>query len=85
MTKRTPWTETPEGLYARFQFENFSEAWAFMSRIALAAEKADHHPDWKNSWNTVEIWLRTHSTDKITDKDRKLAAEIDVIGNIIRY
>lgn len=85
MTEKTPWTETPEGLYARFQFSNFSEAWAFMSRIALAAEKADHHPDWKNSWNTVEIWLKTHSAGKITEKDRQLAAEIDAISTITGY
>ena len=49
-----------------------------MTRVALAAEKADHHPRWTNVWNTVEIWLNTHDAgDIITEKDRKLAAIID--------
>ena len=72
------WTETDNKLYRKFKFANFSEAFAFMTRVALAAEKMDHHPEWKNIYNTVEIWLSTHDAgDVVTDKDRKLAEEID--------
>ncbi|MBC7389152.1 MAG: 4a-hydroxytetrahydrobiopterin dehydratase, partial [Opitutaceae bacterium] len=61
-----------------FKFKNFSEAFAFMSRVALLAEKHDHHPWWSNSYNIVEIKLSTHdAANKVTDKDRNLAKEID--------
>ena len=74
------WQEEDNALYRKFQFADFSEAFAFMTRVALLAEKADHHPRWTNVWNTVEIWLNTHSAGNIvTDKDRKLAAQIDAI------
>jgi 4a-hydroxytetrahydrobiopterin dehydratase len=72
------WTEQNNTLYRKFEFTDFSEAFAFMARVALAAEKADHHPLWTNVWNKVEIWLSTHDAGNIvTDKDRKLAATID--------
>ncbi len=72
------WEETNKKLYKKFQFKNFSEAFAFMTRVALAAEKMDHHPEWKNVWNTVEVWLSTHDAgDIVTEKDRKLADKID--------
>ena len=72
------WTEKDNKLYRKFQFKDFSEAFAFMTRVALAAEKMDHHPLWTNVWNTVEVWLSTHSAgDVVTDKDHKLAAAID--------
>ena len=72
------WTETNNKLYRKFKFADFSEAFAFMTRVALAAEKMDHHPEWKNVYNTVEIWLNTHDAgDIVTEKDRKLATEID--------
>ncbi len=72
------WTEQNNTLYRKFEFADFSEAFAFMTRVALAAEKADHHPLWTNVWNKVEIWLSTHDAgDIVTDKDRKLAAAID--------
>lgn len=68
-------------LYRKFQFKNFSEAFAFMTRVALEAEKMDHHPDWSNVYNTVEIRLSTHSAgDIVTDKDRKLAQKIDSLA-----
>lgn len=74
------WQEQNNALYRKFEFADFSEAFAFMTRVALLAEKADHHPRWTNVWNTVEIWLNTHSAgNTITDKDRKLAAQIDAI------
>lgn len=72
------WTETNNSLQRTFTFKDFSEAFAFMTRVALLAEKHDHHPEWSNVWNRVEITLRTHSAGNVvTDKDRKLAAEID--------
>ncbi|MCC7401508.1 MAG: 4a-hydroxytetrahydrobiopterin dehydratase [Chitinophagaceae bacterium] len=72
------WQETDNKLYKKFRFNNFSEAFAFMARVALEAEKADHHPTWTNVYNTVEIWLSTHDAgDIVTDKDRKLAEKID--------
>ncbi|HEY0677168.1 MAG TPA: 4a-hydroxytetrahydrobiopterin dehydratase [Chitinophagaceae bacterium] len=72
------WTEQDNKLYRKFQFKDFSEAFAFMTRVALAAEKMDHHPLWTNVWNTVEVWLSTHSAgDVVTDKDHKLAKAID--------
>ncbi|TAL40429.1 MAG: pterin-4-alpha-carbinolamine dehydratase [Chitinophagaceae bacterium] len=74
------WQETDNKLYRKFVFKNFSEAFAFMTRVALEAEKMDHHPLWTNVWNTVEVWLNTHSEgDIITDKDRALAKKIDSI------
>jgi 4a-hydroxytetrahydrobiopterin dehydratase len=72
------WKEENNSLYKKFEFKDFSEAFAFMTRVALAAEKADHHPLWTNVYNKVEIWLSTHDAgDVVTDKDKKLAAAID--------
>jgi 4a-hydroxytetrahydrobiopterin dehydratase len=72
------WQETNNKLYRKFQFKNFSEAFAFMTRVAIEAEKMDHHPLWTNVYNTVEIWLNTHDAgDIVTDKDYKLAKKID--------
>ena len=72
------WEETNNKLYKKFQFSDFSEAFAFMTRVALEAEKMNHHPEWKNVWNTVEVWLSTHDAgDIVTDKDKKLATKID--------
>ena len=72
------WKETDNKLYRKFEFKDFSEAFAFMTRVALAAEKMDHHPSWKNEYNVVECWLSTHDAgDIVTDKDRQLAKKID--------
>lgn len=77
------WTETDNKLYRKFQFKDFSEAFAFMTRVALAAEKMDHHPQWSNVYNTVEIWLTTHDAgNKITGKDQELAGKIDALINV---
>lgn len=74
------WQETGTKLYRKFEFKDFSEAFAFMTRVALAAEKMDHHPEWKNVWNQVEIWLSSHDAgDVVTERDRKLASKIDKI------
>ncbi len=72
------WTETNNSLYRKFEFADFSEAFAFMTRVAMEAEKMNHHPLWTNVWNRVEIWLSTHDAGNIvTEKDKKLAAKID--------
>ena len=72
------WTEKDNKLYKKFTFKDFPAAFSFMTRVALQAEKMDHHPLWTNSWNTVEIWLSTHDAgDIVTDKDKKLAEKID--------
>ena len=74
------WTEENNQLHKSFTFKNFSEAFAFMTRVAEAAEKLNHHPNWSNVWNTVNINLSTHSAgNTVTDKDLELAAEIDKI------
>ena len=76
------WKEDSNTLYKKFEFKNFSEAFAFMARVAMAAEKMDHHPTWKNTYNKVEIWLSTHDAgDIVTEKDRKLAAIIDKLAS----
>lgn len=72
------WKEIENKLYRKFEFKDFSEAFAFMTRVAMAAEKMNHHPLWTNVYNNVEIWLSTHDAgDIVTDKDKKLAEKID--------
>jgi ribonuclease HI len=72
------WQETKHGLYRQFNFENFKEAWNFMSKVAEIAETQQHHPRWENEWSVVQIWLITHDQDnKITEKDRIVAGLID--------
>ncbi|HSG35061.1 MAG TPA: 4a-hydroxytetrahydrobiopterin dehydratase [Sphingomonadaceae bacterium] len=62
-----------------FKFRNFSEAWAFMSRVALLAEAQDHHPEWSNVYNRVEIVLTTHDAGGLSARDIKMATAIDAI------
>lgn len=72
------WIEENNSLNRTFEFKDFSEAFAFMTRVALLAEQQQHHPNWSNVWNKVDISLNTHDAgDIITDKDRKLAKAID--------
>lgn len=72
------WEEKDNSLYRKFEFKDFSEAFSFMTRVALIAEKMNHHPKWTNVWNTVEVWLSTHDAgDVVTEKDRKLAEKMD--------
>lgn len=74
------WQEKDNSLYRRFEFKDFSEAFGFMSRLALVAEKQDHHPKMLNVYNVLEIWLSTHDAgNSITDKDRRLAKSIDLL------
>lgn len=72
------WKEENNQLIGSFQFSNFIEAFGFMTRVAIIAEKMNHHPTWSNVYNKVNITLSTHDEGNIiTEKDRKLAAEID--------
>ena len=72
------WTEENNRLYKKYKFKDFNTAFSFMTSVAMLAEKADHHPTWTNTWNTVEIWLSTHDAGNVvTQKDRDLAAQID--------
>lgn len=72
------WKEENNTLSKTFTFKNFIEAFSFMTKVAFIAEKMNHHPDWSNSYNKVTIALTTHSAgNKVTEKDRKLAEEID--------
>ncbi|MFN6115519.1 MAG: 4a-hydroxytetrahydrobiopterin dehydratase, partial [Flavobacteriales bacterium] len=62
------------------QFKDFNEAFGFMARVAMLAERMDHHPTWTNTFGLVEIWLRTHDAGgRITDRDRSLATAIDAL------
>lgn len=74
------WKEENNSLKRSFKFKDFIEAWAFMTKVAMIAEKMGHHPEWSNVYNTVEITLTTHDKgNTVTAKDRKLAAEIDAL------
>jgi 4a-hydroxytetrahydrobiopterin dehydratase len=75
-------TEKDNALQATFKFKDFMEAWAFMTEVAFHAEKLNHHPNWSNVWNTVEIRLTTHDAgNTVTEKDRLLA---NAIGNVYK-
>ncbi len=75
------WQQTDNKLHRSFQFADFSEAFAFMTRVAIEAEKQNHHPLWTNVWNKVDIWLSTHDAGNVvTDKDHQLAAAIDKLA-----
>lgn len=74
------WTEQDNSLYRKFQFPDFSAAFAFMTRVAIEAEKMNHHPRWTNVYNSLEIWLNTHDAgNTVTEKDKKLAAKINAL------
>ncbi|GAA4454891.1 MAG: 4a-hydroxytetrahydrobiopterin dehydratase [Chitinophagaceae bacterium] len=73
------WEYSNEGIEREFKFQNFSEAFAFMTRVAMLAECADHHPDWKNSYNKVHIRLTNHAEQALTEKDLLLAGKIDLL------
>ena len=69
--------EARSGIARSFKFRDFSEAFAFMTRSALAAEQADHHPEWSNVWNRVDVLLTTHSDGGLTEKDVALAKRMN--------
>jgi 4a-hydroxytetrahydrobiopterin dehydratase len=75
------WKKEPHQLTATFTFANFTQAFAFMTEVAFAAERLGHHPNWSNVWNTVQITLTTHDKGNIvTEKDLALAEAIDQIA-----
>lgn len=76
------WTEANNKMYQKFEFKDFTEAFGFISKVALITEKMDHHATITNTYNLVELWLTTHDKgNTITQKDRLLAAKIDAIMN----
>ena len=75
------WVHSDGALRRDFLFEDFAEAFAFMTRVALAAEKLDHHPDWSNVWNRVTVSLSTHDAGGVTDLDFRLA---DVMQRLMK-
>ena len=78
----TGWTLVPgrEAITKKFQFADFNAAWGFMSRVALVAEKLDHHPEWSNVWNRVDAVLSTHDAGGLTESDVTLAKKMDEIA-----
>jgi 4a-hydroxytetrahydrobiopterin dehydratase len=76
------WTRTEgrDALHRTFKFADFNAAFGFMARAALVAEKMDHHPEWTNVWNRVDVTLSTHSAGGLTDLDVKLAETLDKIA-----
>jgi ribonuclease HI len=75
------WQETKHGLYKQFNFQDFKQAFEFMTKVAELAEQYNHHPRWENEWSVVQIWLITHEGGlNITDKDRQLAEAIDKLS-----
>lgn len=75
------WSPVPgrDALRRSFKFRDFVEAWGFMSRVALLAERRDHHPEWSNVWNRVDIVLTTHDAGGLSSKDVALARAIDAL------
>lgn len=72
--------EGRDAITRSFRFKDFSEAWGFMARVALLAEAQDHHPEWFNVWNRVEITLSTHDAGGLSVRDVRLAQAIDAIA-----
>lgn len=77
LAKLPGWSIERGNLHRAFEFRDFSRAFGFMTQVALAAEKMDHHPDWSNSWNRVVIDLCTHSAGGLTSNDFDLAGKIN--------
>ncbi|RYD74851.1 MAG: 4a-hydroxytetrahydrobiopterin dehydratase [Sphingobacteriales bacterium] len=72
------WIEKDNSLQRSFHFKNFTDAFGWMTQVALAAEKMDHHPEWTNVYNKVDVKLSTHDAgNTVTEKDRKLAEKMD--------
>jgi 4a-hydroxytetrahydrobiopterin dehydratase len=74
------WKTENNRLKKTFKFKDFTNAFAFMTKVAIVAEKMNHHPTWTNTWNTVDFELSTHDAgDIVTERDRKLASAIDEV------
>jgi 4a-hydroxytetrahydrobiopterin dehydratase len=76
------WDADAKAIRRSLRFRDFSEAFGFMTRVALAAEKADHHPDWSNSWNRVDVALTTHSEGGVTARDVDFARQMDALASL---
>jgi 4a-hydroxytetrahydrobiopterin dehydratase len=83
LARLSGWTEVSgrDAIAKTFTFKNFSEAFGFMARAALVAEKMDHHPEWSNVYKTVNVTLSTHDAGGLTELDVKLAEAMDKIAN----
>lgn len=81
LAEQPDWTlsEAGHAIGRRFTFADFSQAFAFMTRVALIAERMDHHPEWSNVWNRVDIRLTTHEAAGLTSRDARMAAAIDAL------
>ena len=82
LTELSGWTlaDEQDAITRKFTFANFNEAWRFMTRIAIEAERMDHHPEWLNVWATVDITLSTHECNGLSMRDIALARFIDKIA-----
>jgi 4a-hydroxytetrahydrobiopterin dehydratase len=82
LAKLNGWSDVPgrDAITRKFTFKNFNEAFGFMSRVALVAEKMDHHPEWSNVYKTVDVTLSTHDAGGLTELDIKLAEAMDKIA-----
>jgi 4a-hydroxytetrahydrobiopterin dehydratase len=82
VARLSKWQEVAgrDAIQRAFKFKDFNEAWGFMARVALAAERMDHHPEWLNVYNRVEITLSTHDCGGLSERDIKLAQFIDSIA-----
>lgn len=77
------WAEAKgrDAITKTYQFKSFSQAWGFMSRVALYAEKADHHPEWTNVYGRVDVTLSTHTAGGVTEKDVAMARKMEALAN----
>jgi 4a-hydroxytetrahydrobiopterin dehydratase len=79
--QKNEWTRTENAIQKEFQFKDFTDALGFMVRVGIQADKMDHHPEWKNVYNKVDVVLTTHDTGGLSNKDLKLAAIMDKIAS----
>jgi 4a-hydroxytetrahydrobiopterin dehydratase len=84
LSELSGWSELSgrDAIAKSFKFKTFSEAFGFMARVALAADKMDHHPEWTNVYNKVDVVLSTHSAQGLTELDVKLAQKMDLIAKM---
>jgi 4a-hydroxytetrahydrobiopterin dehydratase len=78
------WKLADKAISRNFEFKEFNQAWGFMSRVALKAEQLNHHPNWSNVYNKVDVQLWTHDEDGLTETDFELATFIDSVASDIR-
>jgi len=74
------WSLDDGKLHKSFKFGDFSEAFGWMTRVAIEAEKLNHHPDWCNTWNTVDVHLKTHDIDALSELDDKMARRMETLA-----